>query len=176
MTERPKQVFVYADASFSKPAQLAVLGFVVFESKDQHDQQAATQLSPFLLEVREINNIRAELRGAIWALESCYKDFTGASVVLYTDCQTVIGLLGRRARLEATDFVSKSKKTPLMNTDLYKEFYKIYDLLQPQVVWVRGHVSRSLASKVESNFAVLDKVVRQRLRQKVASYENKNIY
>lgn len=176
MIETSKQVFVYADASFSKQVQLAVLGFVVFESKEHHDQQTATHLSPFLFEVPEINNIRAELRGVLWALESCHKHFTGAPVVLYTDCQAVSGLLERRARLEATYFVSQSKKKPLRNMDLYKEFYKIYDLLQPQVVWVRGHVSRSLASQVESNFAVLDKVVRQHLRQKVACYENKNIY
>ncbi len=155
MRDDSQQLFIYVDASYSREAQLAVLGFFT------------TEQSPVFLEVTETNNIRAELRGVIWALESCLKEQGAIQVVLYTDCQTVSGLLQRRARLEASQFLSKSKNKPLANMDLYKEFYKIYDLIQPKVVWVRGHTSRSMASQVEKNFSTLDKMVRQRLRQRL---------
>ncbi len=171
-----QQVFIYADASYSKRAQLAVLGFLIFKSHKEHEELTATHQSPFLFEMPESNNIRAELRGVLWALQSCLPDIKDSQTILYTDCQAISGLLNRRAHLEATQFISQSTKKPLSNMDLYKEFYKIYDLLQPQVIWVRGHTSQSSASKVESNFAVLDKAVRKRLRQKVALHENKNLH
>lgn len=167
MSDLKEHSFIYADASYSKQAQKAILGYFIFDSVDQHNRVPATQLKPVLTEVIEANNIRAELRGVIWALTSFTKTLRSANVVLYTDCQTVSGLIRRRENLEACQFVSKSKNQPLRNTDLYKEFYKIYDVVQPQVVWVRGHSPQATASLVEANFAVLDRAVRHHLRQRV---------
>lgn len=118
-------------------------------------------------EIKEDNNIRAELRGVLLALELCRTDFKDSHVVLYTDCQTVCGLLDRRERLEAGQFVSKAKNKTLANADLYKEFYKLYDLIQPEIVWVKGHTEKQKANLIDKNFSVLDKAVRQKLRQRV---------
>ncbi|MBY0386043.1 hypothetical protein K2X05_12870 [bacterium] len=150
--------YIYSDASYDKQTQIAILGYLFFKTGKEQIE---------LTEIKETNNIRAELRGVLLALQTCLLTAKGLKVVLYTDCQTVSGLLERRQRLEHSAFISKSKKKPLANADLYKEFYKIYDLIQPEIVWVQGHTNKQKASLIEKNFSTLDKAVRQRLRQKL---------
>ncbi|MES2769898.1 MAG: RNase H family protein [Bdellovibrionota bacterium] len=138
---------IYTDASFSKTHGLAVIGYMISDKLT-------------ILEIKESNNIRAEIRGVITALSAAPKS---ASVTLYTDCQTVAGLIGRRDKLEKTNFISQAKQTPLANADLYKEFYKIYDQLHPEIIWVKGHTS-SKDTKIKKNFSTVDKEVRKALR------------
>jgi len=85
------------------------------------------------------------------------------SLNVYTDCQTVTGLIDRRDKLEKTNFISQTKQTPLANADLLKEFYKIYDQLHPEIIWVKGHTS-SKDTKIKKNFSTVDKEVRKALR------------
>ena len=138
---------IYTDASFSKTHGLAVIGYMISDKLT-------------ILEIKESNNIRAEIRGVITALNAAPKS---ASVTLYTDCQTVTELIGRRDKLEKTNFISQTKQTPLANADLYKEFYKIYDQLHPEIIWVKGHTS-SKDTKIKKNFSTVDKEVRKALR------------
>ena len=80
----PTTIHIYTDASFSKPHELAVIGHALFESTHEHETKAISEVKLHIRLIKESNNIRAELRGAIEALRACPK---GAIVLLYTDAK-----------------------------------------------------------------------------------------
>lgn len=171
--------YVYTDASFSKDHNLGVIGYLIYNNEKEHteilpsDKDGKGEL--VLLEISEGDNIRSEIKGALAALSNCP---SGSRVVLFTDCQTIVDLPARRDNLESTDFISKASGKELTNAQLYRDFYRAYDLLKLEVKWIRGHgPGRSLGSSpvqidsenldpVQSNFAYLDKKVRKFLRSK----------
>lgn len=162
---------IYCDASFSKAQKVAVAGFLILASDDAHiDSDNMPPIQSVIFE--ETNNIRAELRGVIFALESMIKKRTSnkntnknvCPVVLYTDCQAIANLLERRERLEASNFRVKRTQELLSNADLYKQFYRTYDLLTPTIRWVKGHNSQKRRTQINERMARVDKAVRKQLR------------
>lgn len=156
-----KTHFLYCDASFSHTSKKTVIGYGKFLSEQDHNSRWLTAHDLILQAIDETNNIRAEIQGILRALKTCDSN---QKVVLFTDCQTVSGLMERRARLEKSGFVSKASGRLLSNADLYREFYSVSDRLKLDVVWVKGHVARSDRDRVDINFACLDKEVRRFLR------------
>lgn len=157
-----KKIYIYTDASFSKQLQIGVLGFVIFKGDHEHNTLETKSIKIHIKKIQESNNIRAEIVGALWALEACPTD---SKVIMYSDCQTLSGLLKRREKLEKTKFISQSKNQPLANTDLYKKFYQVFDLIKPELVWVKGHSPDKNRSRIEKNFSYVDKHVRKVLRE-----------
>ncbi len=184
--------YIYCDASFSKIFQVAVVGSLIFQNEHDHQHISAAEAKINLTQIRETNNIRAEIKGVILALQTFQEDgqtdgqgysqadFQKQSnktnhcqskqpVILFTDCQTLSELMRRRKHLEKTNFISKSKNTELANADLYKEFYLLYDQIQPEIHWVKGHTEKSSQTAQQKNFSFVDKEVRLKLRAIVAT-------
>jgi ribonuclease HI len=153
-------VYVYCDASFSKSHGVAVIGYSVFRTQTEHDNVLLQDKEIVFCEIEETNNIRAEIRGALAALEGCP---SAGKIFLYTDCQTVVDLPRRREKLERTNFISETKGRELTNTELYRKFYKLYDRARPEIVWIKGHTSKKVTNS-QKNFSFLDKAVRKKLR------------
>lgn len=165
--------YIYSDASFIKKHALGVAGFLMFTNAEEHQKNLFSAAMMKTKTFQEKNNIRMELKSAIWALETFKKEVQslhkkdrdkGMEINLYTDCKSIPGLLQRRKRLESSDFISKRNQRPLSNTDLYKRFYKIFDYLHPNIFWVKGHAPSSKQSWVQKNFSFVDKTVRSKLR------------
>jgi ribonuclease HI len=163
-SKESETTYIYTDASFSKQYEIAVIGFAHFQSRLQHETIALQSTQIQLLQINERNNIRAEIRSAISALEACAQH---GNIILFSDCETVVNLPLRRKKLESTNFISKSKDAPLANTDLYREFYKTFDSYSPNIVWVKGHTPTNSPSFIETNFSILDKMIRNRLRNTI---------
>jgi ribonuclease HI len=188
--------YIYCDASFSKIFQVAVVGSLIFQNEHDHQHISAAEAKINLTQIRETNNIRAEIKGVILALQTCQTDDqteyqedgqtnyhtdgqkqsnkpnhcqTKQPVILFTDCQTLSELMRRRKHLEKTNFISKNKNTELANADLYKEFYLLYDKIQPEIHWVKGHTEKSSQTAQQKNFSFVDKEVRLKLRAVVAA-------
>lgn len=158
--------YVYTDASFSKPHHLAVMGYVIFNNSLAHNTTDASQQPFNIHSMKEDNNIRAEVQGAILALKACA---TGSKVILFSDCQTVVGLPRRKEKLIATNFIGKKKKLVINNADIYQEFYKEFDRLEPEIHWLAGHISKDKKTKIDNNFSYVDKQVRKKLREIIVS-------
>lgn len=150
-------VSIYSDASFDKNSLLSVLGYAYLDS----ETISLTLDSINLVQVTSKNNIRAEIKSVLLALENCPAT---KELFLYTDCETICGLIDRREKLEGTNYISKSKGRELNNADLYKEFYILYDKFKPNIIWVKGHMPKSQQTLVNKNFSILDKTVRSALR------------
>jgi len=157
-------IYIYTDASFNKANEFAVTGFVYYHSTVEHESIPASKMEIKFCTLSESNNIRAEIQGAIDALQSCPE---GSQVTLFTDCQTVCDLPRRRKKLEQTNYISKTNGTRLANADLYDIFFKLTDRVQLDIHWLKGHSPKLGLSQIQQNFSHLDKKVRSLLRREV---------
>lgn len=104
-----------------------------------------------------------ELQTLLWALS----DFSasGAKIIIYTDCQNILGLQGRREKFEKNDYLSKNNKR-IGHFKLYKEFYRVTDLLECEFVKVQGHKLSYHKDEIDKLFTLVDRASRKALREK----------
>ena len=104
---------------------------------------------------------KLELQTLLWALSDIQA--LGSKVIVYTDSQNIMGLQGRRDRLEQNDYRSKNNKR-LNNYELYQEVYRIIDQLDCELVKVRGHEVSNQKDDIDRLFALVDRASRNALR------------
>ena len=64
-----KTIFLYSDASFNKELQIGVAGWFVFETELDHQSSKINIDEIKTIYMREVNNIRVEIKGVLAALE-----------------------------------------------------------------------------------------------------------
>ncbi len=114
----------------------------------------------------ETSSTKLELQTVLWALKNFREEFNCSdlgSVRVYTDSQCVAGLLGRRAGLEANDFLAGRSGQPLTNAPLYRAFYAAYDELGFELIKVAGHSRACSHDTVQRIFSYVDMEVRRAL-------------
>lgn len=109
----------------------------------------------------QTSSTKLELQTLLWALKDIQT--LESRVIVYTDCQNIIGLQDRRERFEKNDYRSK-KNRRLNNYELYQEFFKITDLLDCEFIKVRGHQASKQKDKIDRLFTLVDKASRSALR------------
>ena len=107
------------------------------------------------------SSTKLELQTLLWALSDIQA--LGKKVIIYTDSQNIMGLHGRRKRFEQNDYHSKNNKL-LNNHQLYREFYVITDLLDYELVKVRGHQVTNQKNDIDLLFTLVDRASRNALR------------
>lgn len=107
------------------------------------------------------SSMKLELQTLLWALKDIQA--LGGKVIVYTDSQNIMGLPGRRERLEQNNYHSKEKRL-LNNHELYQEFYRMTDQLNCTYVKVRGHQSSNQKVVIDRLFTLVDKASRNALR------------
>ncbi len=114
----------------------------------------------------QTSSTKLELQTLLWALSETIVLDSGGDMVLtvYTDSQNIIGLPGRRTRLEESNYFS-SKNKQLNNYDLYQEFYRLNSNLTCKFVKVTGHQPSSKNDKIDKLFGLVDRASRQALRK-----------
>jgi len=111
---------------------------------------------------QQTSSTKLELQTLLWALSDIQG--IGCKVVVHTDSQNIIGLPGRRERLEKNEYRSKNNKL-LNNYELYKEFYRISDQIDFQLVKVRGHQATRHKDEIDRLFTLVDRASRNALRK-----------
>jgi len=107
------------------------------------------------------SSTKLELQTLLWAFSDIQA--SGRRVIVYTDSQNIMGLPGRRDRLEQNDYRSKKNKR-LKNYELYQEFYRMTDQLDCEFVKVRGHQVSNQKDDIERVFTLVDRASRNALR------------
>ncbi|MBW2158086.1 MAG: ribonuclease H, partial [Deltaproteobacteria bacterium] len=107
------------------------------------------------------SSTKLELQTLLWALGDIQA--LRSRVIVYTDSQNIIGLQGRRDRLEQNDYRSK-KNRRLNNYKLYQEFYRMTDQLDCEFVKVRGHQVSNQKDDIDRLFTLVDRASRNALR------------
>ena len=108
------------------------------------------------------SSTKLELQTLLWALSEIQA--LGKKVIVYTDSQNIMGLHRRRERFEQNDYRSKNNKL-LNNHQLYREFYAITDLLDYELVKVRGHQVSNQKNNIDLLFTLVDRASRNALRR-----------
>jgi ribonuclease HI len=108
------------------------------------------------------SSTKLELQTLLWALSDIQA--LGCKVVVHTDSQNIIGLPGRRERLEKNEYRSKNNKL-LNNYELYQEFYRITDLIDVELIKVRGHQATRHKDEIDRLFTLVDRASRNALRK-----------
>lgn len=116
------------------------------------------------VKVKEFENTsstKLELQTLLWALGDIQSSVR--KVTVYTDSQNIIGLEGRRWRLEQNDYRSK-KNRRLNDYELYREFYRMTDQLECEFIKVSGHQASDQKDDIDRLFTLVDRASRNALR------------
>jgi ribonuclease HI len=108
------------------------------------------------------SSTKLELQTLLWALSEI--QVLGRKVIVYTDSQNILGLQGRRDRLEQNDYRSK-KNRRINNYELYQEFYRMTDQLDCEFAKVRGHRVSTQKDDIDRLFTLVDRASRHALRR-----------
>lgn len=114
----------------------------------------------------QTSSTKLELQTLLWALGETMALSNSGNLALtaYTDSQNIIGLPGRRTRLEQNNYIS-SKNKRLDNYELYQEFYRLTAKLNCEFVKVVGHQASSKKDKIDKLFSLVDRASRHALRE-----------
>ncbi len=115
----------------------------------------------FVQKFEQTSSTKLEMQTLIWAL-GLIQDL-GSKVIVFTDSQNIIGLHGRRERLERNNYLSKKNK-PIKNSVLYQEFYRLTDQLDCELIKVKGHQATHKKNDTGKFFTLVDRASRKSLR------------
>ncbi len=105
---------------------------------------------------------KLELQTLLWALN--HISTTENEVFIYTDSQTIVGLMQRRQGLETKNYYSGKNKR-ISNHDLYREFFSITDILSIKLFKVQGHQPTRHKDEIHRLFTLVDRASRNALRK-----------
>jgi ribonuclease HI len=108
------------------------------------------------------SSTKLELQTLLWAMDDAA--LLGQRVRVYTDSQNIVGLIGRRDRLEKNGFQSK-KKNPIRHHELYQQFYRTMDLADCEFIKVSGHKVSRQKDEIDRFFTLVDRASRNALRK-----------
>jgi len=110
------------------------------------------------------SSTKIELETLLWALENDnLKEF---KIIVYTDCQNIIGLKGRRDRFEKNNYTN-TKGSQIKNHELYKDFFRKLDSLNFELIKIKGHKKASLKDEIDKIFTLVDRATRKALREDI---------
>ena len=108
------------------------------------------------------SSTKLELQTLLWAMGDA--EILGRRIRVYTDSQNIVGLMGRRDRLEKNGFRSK-KNDLIRHHALYQEFYRRMDLVDCKFIKVRGHRASHQKDEIDRLFTLVDRASRNALRK-----------
>lgn len=172
MTNIVKSISVFTDCSYSPQKKYGVIGFYISETTPLTTDLKIDEQNIFTKIKTSISNTALEIEAVIIALDTLInkckdenQSIQDIEIHIYTDCETVVNLPERREKLNQNKFLSKKTGKPLGNAALYREFYKLFDLTLPHLHWVKGHKKNRDKSLIDQNFSLVDKKVRNTLRE-----------
>lgn len=105
---------------------------------------------------------KLELQALLWALDEA-QPFQ-KKIIIYSDSQTIYGLMDRRERLEKNNFRSKGNRL-FTNAEFYRVFFQRADQMNIELVKVSGHKVSSEKDDIDRFFTLVDRAARKALRK-----------
>jgi ribonuclease HI len=160
-----QNILLYCDASFDPKSKMGICGYYLQNTPSILAQDISFS-SIVMKQFSETTCSKLELEGINLALQEL-KGEPAKKITVYTDSQTAAGLLNRRSKLEKKNFKSQKTGLKLSQADAYQEFFKLYDKLKPEIIWVKGHMAKNNQTNINEIFSVVDRAVRKQLRQEI---------
>ena len=155
-------LILFTDGSVNPQSNIGYGAFLVVPEKGLSLE--SLKMSVKVRRFEHTSSTKLELQTLLWALSNVQE--LGCRVIVYTDSQNIIGLPGRRDRLEKNNYRSK-KNRRIKNYKLYQNFYRITDQLDCEFVKVRGHKVSNQKDEMDKLFTLVDRASRNALRRDI---------
>ncbi|MDQ7066839.1 MAG: RNase H family protein [Sulfurimonas sp.] len=126
-------LYLFTDASVNPQKNFGYGSYLIMDETQLLSDILLTDIKSKRFE--DTSSTKLELQTLLWALDEI--DTQDTKLIIYTDCQNIIGLNNRREKLEKSNYMSKTNKQ-IKNHILYKKFYKKMDLMQVEFIKVEG--------------------------------------
>lgn len=156
-----EKLFLFTDGSVNTKLNFGIGAYLAVNDIEipANNQEKFVKVKRF----ENTSSTKLEIQTLIWALSEI-KEFQG-KIVLYTDSQNIIGLPGRRERLEKNNYYSKAGKQ-ITNFELYKQFFQLLDELDFEMKKIEGHKRTHKKDNIDRLFTLVDRASRNALRGK----------
>ena len=159
-------IHIFTDGSVNSKLKVGYGAYIVVDDLNQSVDESPDAVS--LRGFNHTSSTKLELQTVLWAInEVVASEGREVSFRVYTDCQNIIGLPGRRERLEGNDYYS-SKNKRLNNYELYQEFYQLTSNIQCEFIKVAGHKASRQKDSIDKLFELVDCGSRKALRENLA--------
>ena len=163
-----KKYALFTDGSVNTKTKIGFGAYVLLEANEIGILSKENLVSK--IKTRQFNNTsstKLELQTLLYALEVIKKTMgviaLNSQLIIYTDSQGVVGLPERRKKLEEKNYISASKQKELNNAHLYRLFYQEQDLLNFEIIQLKGHTKSRDRDEIQQIFAQIDKAARKAL-------------
>ncbi|WP_072680967.1 ribonuclease HI [Arcobacter sp. LA11] len=154
-----KTIKLFCDGSVNPQRKI---GFGAYFIVEENETLELNRNKIYTRKFENTSSTKLEVESLLWALED--DNIKNKSIVVYTDCQNILGLKDRREKLEKNNYHSSTGKV-IKNHELYKKFYMITDKLDCTFEKVKGHKKSSLKNDIDKLFNLVDKASRKALRE-----------
>jgi len=155
-----KTVKLFCDGSVNPQQKIGFAAYFILEDekKDIDEVKKTIKTKKF----DDTSSTKLELEALLWALED--ENLVGKDIIIFTDCQNILGLETRREKLEKNNYKTSTGKI-VKNQELYKKFYEVTDKLNCTFEKIKGHKKSSLKDDMDRLFNLVDKASRKALRE-----------
>ena len=154
-----EKLFLFTDGSVNTKSDIGYGAYLLVSENEMFSDDLLSKVK--LKRFENTSSTKLEMQTVLWALTEIGK-FEG-KIVIYTDSQNIIGLHGRRERLEKSDFYSKQNRR-ITNWELYQAFYRLTDELNIEIKKVSGHKRTSTKDNIDRLFTIVDRASRNAVR------------
>lgn len=162
MNKTKPQIYLFTDGSVNPQSGIGFGAYLLLEKLELICDELEKEIK--IKKFENTSSTKLELETLLWALDEVnLKDF---KIVIYTDCQNIIGLEERRDRFENNNYMTGKGKV-IKNHELYKDFYKRLDILDCELIKVKGHKKASVKNEIDEIFTLVDRASRNALRKTV---------
>ena len=162
MNKTKSNIFLFVDGSVHPQTKIGFGAYLLLNESEFSSSTLDKKVKTKKFE--NTSSTKLELETLLWALDDTnLKNF---KIVVYTDCQNIIGLQDRREGFEKKNYIT-SKNKQIKNHELYKEFFKMVDILDCEFVKVKGHKKTSIKNEIDEIFTLVDKATRKALRETI---------
>ena len=159
MNKIKSNIFLFTDGSVNPKNGI---GFGAYLLMDKLELSSTTVENEIQIEKFEnTSSTKLELETLLWTFDN--EDLQNYKVVVYTDCQNIIGLRDRKERFEKNNYMT-SKNKVIKNHELYKDFFYKLENLDCEFIKVKGHRKASEKNEIDEIFTLVDRATRRALR------------
>jgi len=154
-----KEILLFTDGSVNVQTKIGFGASLIVTDLAQSINKLKPDVK--LKRFENTSSTKLELQTLLWALNEIGPWVS--KVIIYTDSQNIAGLPERRSRLEKHNFQTKNNEY-IKNYKLYQDFYRLTDILNCELIKVRGHQQKSKKDSIHKIFTLVDRASRKALR------------
>ncbi len=162
MNKTKTKIYLFTDGSVNPQSGIGYGAYLLVDTLEY--LCAELEKNIILKKFDDTSSTKLELETLLWALDN--ERLKNFKIVVYTDCQNIIGLNARRERFEKNNYIT-SKGKQIKNHELYREFFKRLDILECEFIKIKGHKKASIKNQIDEIFTLVDRATRKALRENI---------